>query len=118
MSANITTTITAAVAAELGEDIVSQYGAAIAKISEAVQEREYNLIEELVEKAAEETGYTVDQIEGFVTDAGFEVRPKPEPVVEAAPEAVTDGDDDRLARIERQVEALVALANRHLGASL
>lgn len=146
--ASINSTVSVVVASELGMDAQSSYAAPIAKVSEALEAREHDIVDAIV-AAAQERYYSYDvskeDIEAIVAEAGLSVRPAPAPVVEeSAPEqdeeAVTADDvaqgklskGQRLAKLEESQAAILSalqslgqttaalktLAERHLGASL
>lgn len=144
---SIFTTVSSVVAEELGGYAASSYSPAIAKVSEALAEREYAVVDAIVEAAVERFGYSAyrDEIVEILTTAGLAQRPAPvvpEPVVVEPPfeapelkedESVTADDvakgklskGERIAKLEEgqaaileAIKGLTSLANRHLGADL
>lgn len=86
------------------EPIIADLEAAVEKVAEGIRE------------AARETGISASLVEDTLINVGLVERPAPEPEPEFS---VTGTDeDDRLARLERQVSDLVALAERHLGSRI
>lgn len=117
---SINETITAVVSEELGED-TSVYTAAINAVSKALEEREYDITESVIEAAMEHTGFTRDEIEAEAVRAGLSLRPKPEPVVEEEPaaEAEPASIEDRVvlleagqAQLQEGMNTLLAVAKR------
>lgn len=140
--ASINSTITVVVASELGMDAQSSYAAPIRKVSEALEAREYDIVDAIVEAANSQYGVSRHEAATILHNAGLAERPKPvavpEPVFED--EAVTADDvesgkkskAERIAKLEEDqaqilstlselaghVRTLSELANRHLGAGL
>jgi hypothetical protein len=131
--ASINSTVTVTVAAELGMHNAESYAPAINKVSEALEAREYDIVDAIVEAAK---GYVHEsEVRSILKNVGLAERPAPvvvpEPEVEE--EAVTAGDvasgkrskGQRIADLEKgqaqilaALNGLTALAERHLGASL
>jgi len=101
------------------------YGSYLDTAVAALEEREYNISDQLVRVAQEQTSYSESEIRTILRETELSERPAPEP------ETVTSGDDEpltedeRFARIEDTVNkladvvgALTDLAKRHLGANL
>jgi hypothetical protein len=132
--ATINSTITVVVSAELGIDTTSQYAPAIAKVAEALEAREYDIVDAIAERANSRYGVSKHEVAAILHEVGLAERPAPvaapEPVVEdSADEDAAEGGKEskgkKIARIEKQVAdlaasvaELAALAKRHLGASL
>lgn len=133
--ASISTTISSVVEAELGGTSASYYAPAVTKVTEALAEREYDIVEAVVEAAADKYGVSASEVTAILTEAGLTVRPAP--VFEAPElkdeEAVTADDvakgklskGERIAKLEEgqaaileAIKGLTTLANRHLGANL
>lgn len=140
---SIFTTVSSVVAEELGGYAASSYAPAIAKVSEALAEREYAVVDAIVEAAVERFGYSAyrDEIVEILTTAGLAQRPAPvveapaveEPTFDDEAESVTADDvakgklskGERIAKLEEgqaaileAIKGLTSLANRHLGADL
>ena len=127
--ASINSTVSVVVASELGMDAQSSYAPAIAKVSEALEAREYDIVDAIVESAK---GYARESdVRNLLKNAGLAERPAPAP--EPEEEAVTADDvaegklskGERIAKLEEGQAAILSaigklteLANRHLGASL
>ena len=142
--ASINSTVTVVVSSELGMSAASSYSEAIAKVSEALEAREYDIVDAIAEVANERYGVSKREVATILHEAGLAERPAPvvvpEPVVEDEDEAVTADDvaagkkskAARIAALEESqaqiistqakiveaLEGLTALANRHLGSSL
>lgn len=97
----------------------SGYESVVSKAVQKLTEREQALTAAVIESAESTFGYG-EQAQGLLEEAGLAITPKPEPVVEEAPEsAAAEGTsvEDRLARMEGQIAALIAAAN-HAGLSV
>lgn len=102
---------------------LGEYEPAATALIEALQERENSIAEQIIESADNRYGYG-NQAKEVVVDAGLYL--KPEPVVvpepeEAPAEAPAAGDvpvEERLARLEGAINALVGFANSRFGANL
>lgn len=137
--ASINSTITVVVEAELGTVQSSQYEGAVNKVSEALAQREYDIVDAIAERANTEYGVSKREVATILHEAGLAERPAPvvvpEPAVED--EAVTESEGKRskaqriadleenqnktlslLTELAGNVRTLSELANRHLGASL
>jgi hypothetical protein len=136
--ASINSTVTVVVSSELGMDTAGQYAGAIAKVSEALEAREYDIVDAIAERAEARYGVDVDEVRTILHEAGLSERPAP--VVEPEEEAVTTADveggkkskGERIADLEENqtktlsiltelagsVRSLTELANRHLNAGL
>lgn len=132
--ASINSTVTVIVSSELGMGTASSYAPTIAKVSEALEAREYDIVDAIVELAQ---GYAAaEDVRNILTQAGLSERPAP--VVVPEPEVEEDdtvtADDvasgklskgERIAKLEEGQAAILEalnglkrLAERHLGASL
>lgn len=129
--ATINSTVTVVVSAELGMGTASSYAPAIAKVSEALEAREYDLVDAIAERANEVYGVSKHEVAGLLHNLGMAERPAPAPVEEEAPVTADDvakgklSKGERIAKLEEGqaailegLAALKALAERHLGASL
>jgi hypothetical protein len=139
--ATINSTVTVVVSAELGIDTTSQYAPAIAKVSEALEAREYDIVDAIAETANARYGVSKREVATILHEAGLSQRPAPVVVPEPAAEqdedeAVTsDGKKSKgqriadleqgqaqileaLGSLTKNVADLGALAQRHLGSSL
>jgi len=136
--ASINSTVSVVVASELGMDAQSSYAPAISKVSEALEAREYDIVDAIAEVANERYGVSKREVATILHEAGLAERPAPvvvpEPVFESEEEdTVTAGDvasgklskGERIAKLEEGQAAILSaigklteLANRHLGASL
>lgn len=136
--ASINSTVTVVVSSELGMSAASSYSEAITKVSEALEAREYDIVDAIAERANEVYGVSKREVAAILVNAGLAERPAPAPVVVPEPEveedeAVTAGDVEdgklskgqRIAKLEEgqaaileAIKGLKALAERHLGASL
>lgn len=105
---------------------VHGYESVINSATKKLEEREQAMTAAVIE-AADGLGYGYGgQAKTLLSEAGLSITPDPEPVVEeeAAAEAAevpgldVSALDGRLAKVEASIASLVALANRHLGASL
>lgn len=140
--ASINSTITVVVEAEFGTVQSSRYEGTVAKVSEALEAREYDIVDAIVEAANSQYGVSRHEAATLLHNAGLAERPKPvavpEPVFED--EAVTADEvaagkkskAERIAKLEEDqaqilstlselaghVRTLSELANRHLGSSL
>ena len=130
--ASINSTITVVVEAELGTVQSSQYEGAVNKVSEALAQREYDIVDAIAERANTEYGVSKREVATILHEAGLAERPAPvvvpEPAVED--EAVTEAEGklskgERITKLEEgqaqileALAGLTALAQRHLGASL
>lgn len=135
--ASITTTVTDVVINEVGTGY-AQYQPAIAKVSEALEAREYDIVDAIAEAANERYGVSKHDVAAILHEAGLAERPKPVVVPEPEEEeTVTDSEGKRskaqriadleegqaktlslLTELAGSVRSLSELANRHLGASL
>lgn len=132
--ASINSTVTVVVSSELGMNNAQAYAPTIAKVSEALEAREYDIVDAIVELAQ---GYAAaEDVRNILTQAGLSERPAP--VVVPEPEVEEDdtvtADDvasgklskgERIAKLEEGQAAILEalnglkrLAERHLGASL
>lgn len=102
---------------------VSGYESVVKLAVTKLTEREQALTAAVIDGAEEKFGYG-ERAKELLGEAGLAITPEPEPVVEEAPEAAevpgldVSAMDARLDRMEASIASLVALANRHLGASL
>ena len=124
MSASIRSTIADAATAE-GVNLDSYgYGPVVDAIVSALQEREYTIVETVVDATTNHygTGYG-EKAQELLTEAGLAVRPAPEPEV-VEPEAPKTTDEkvdaltEALATLAGTVGKLVTLAETKLGATL
>lgn len=107
------------------------YSSLVEVVTSALQEREYTLVEGIINGAEDRYAYGSQAAE-LVSDLGFEQRPLPTPVVIEEPVTDTEakpakesGKKARLSRVEEQlvslsksVATLTRLAERHLGAEV
>lgn len=136
--ASINSTVTVVVSSELGMNNAQAYAPAIAKVSEALEAREYDIVDVIAERANEQYGVSKREVAAILHEAGLAERPAPAPVVVPEPEVEEDetvtADDvasgklskgERIAKLEEGQAAILEalnglkrLAERHLGASL
>lgn len=110
MSTNdIRTTVTTAVDEVAGYSVSGGYGSYITPAVDALTEREYVLSEKIVEAVVEQFDVPEALVKERLEGIGMAVRPEPEP--EVAAEAEGEGDD-RVSRLERKINALIAAAER------
>lgn len=134
--ASINSTVTVIVSSELGMNNAAAYADAIAKVSEALEAREYDIVDAIAEAANEQYGVSKREVAAILHSAGLAERPAP--VVVPEPEVKEDdtvtADDvasgklskgERIAKLEEGQAAILEalnglkrLAERHLGASL
>lgn len=139
--ASINSTVSVVVSSELGIDTASQYAPAIAKVSEALEAREYDIVDAIAERANSRYGVSKHEVATILHEAGLAERPAPV----AVPAPVEQDDEDeavtadgkkskgqRIADLEKgqaniaslltelsgSVRSLSELAQKHLGASL
>lgn len=102
------------------------YGHYIDLAVEALEEREYNISDQLVEFALEQTSYGESEIRSILRETELSERPAPEPET-VTPEEASEpqSDSERISKIEGQIEKVIEvldrltnLAKRHLGANL
>lgn len=100
----------------------SRYPGEYETLLDALNEREYQIVEAVVEGVVRQFGVTPEQVVPRLEALGLSVRPAPEPEPEPEPEA-PKSVEERVAAIESAVATLVdsvaslnELANRHLGA--
>lgn len=136
--ASINSTVTVVVSAELGMSAASSYAPAITKVSEALEAREYDIVDAIAEVANERYGVSKREVATILHEVGLAERPAPvvvpEPVAEADEDEAVTADDvakgklsksERIAKLEEgqasilsAIGKLTELAQRHLGASL
>ena len=102
------------------------YGHYIDLAVEALEEREYNISDQLVQFAQEQTSYGESAIRSILRETELSERPAPEPET-VTPEEASEpqSDNERISKIEGQIEKVIEvldtltnLAKRHLGANL
>ena len=102
------------------------YGHYIDLAVEALEEREYNISDQLVQFAQEQTSYGESAIRSILRETELSERPAPEPET-VTPEQAGEpqSDSERITKIEGQIEKVIEvldtltnLAKRHLGANL
>jgi len=101
------------------------YGHYIDLAVEALEEREYNISDQLVQFAQEQTSYGEAAIRSILRETELSERPAPEPETVTPDDDEPLTEDERLTKIEDQIGKLVEvvgtltdLAKRHLGANL
>lgn len=135
---SINSTVTVVVSSELGMGAASSYSGPIAKVSEALEAREHDIVDAIAEAANDQYGVSKSEVVAILHSAGLSERPAPAPVV--VPELEVEEDDtvtaddvaagklskgERIAKLEEGQAAILdalnglkRLAERHLGASL
>lgn len=139
--ASINSTVTVVVDSELGMGASNSYAPAINAVTTALEAREYDVVDAIVEKAEARWGVDPEAVRYILTEAGLAERPAPVAAPEPeAEESVTADDVEggkpskarRLAKLEedqatilsslnalaQSVAGLKSLAERHLGSSL
>lgn len=95
--ATINSTVSVVVASELGMNNAQAYAPAIAKVSEALEAREYDIVDAIVDAADSKYGVGGHEVRAILTAAGLSERPAPvvpEPVAEPVLEGEADEKED------------------------
>lgn len=123
MTSTVATTVTSA----LQSNGLGQYAGHAEPVIAALENRDYQLVELITARVSSQFGVSAETVQSELAGIGMAVRPapEPEPVVEApvAEEApAKKGKKGKKAKkdkgLEAKVNALIELAERHLGVSV